>query len=155
MLGPGFRANVDPFAHVNAPGGKSMPATYAQNIAPDVLPMVWGGSLVDEGRADAKVMSYNYRLCLTNATNASGAKRFELSKPEGYNPMQFELLRRYLRVWMPPKSLSPSVLKIYTIAFSGDGVKADVISATFPIQFATRSSNRSIAVVWRCYRPTA
>ena len=135
MFGPGFHADVDPFTR--APTVETSRPTPAEqdteSIASGVLPMVWGGGLVAEGQADAKVMSYNYRLCLTNATTASGGKRFELSKPTGYDPTQFELLRRYFRVSSPPKSLSPGVLKIYAVAFSGDGVKADVNSAEFPI----------------------
>ena len=40
-------------------------------------------------------MSYNYRLCLTNATAASGGKRAELTLPRDYDPKLYELARRY------------------------------------------------------------
>ena len=46
------------------------------------------------GRGDKKIMSYNFRVCLTN--NASNM--VPLPKPEGYNPADFELLARYLAV---------------------------------------------------------
>ena len=49
----GFHTSVDPFV---SPGSTQ------------TLPMVWGGALGSVGEADTKVMSYNYRLCLTNAT---------------------------------------------------------------------------------------
>ena len=60
-----------------------------------LLPLVNGVGLGGEaGSADNKIMSYNFRVCLTN--NASNM--VPLPKPNGYNPADFELLARYLAV---------------------------------------------------------
>ena len=114
----GFQSIVDPFV---------------SDATEQVLPLIWAGDLAGEGAGDAKVMSYNYRLCLTNATAASGGKRMELTKPVEYDPTLYELARRYLKVMKPPETLTPSVLKIYSVAAIGDGIKADVNSAVFPV----------------------
>ena len=67
----GFQAPIDPF------DGSGKP-----------LPMIWGGDLAPEGGADSKVMSYCYRLCLTNQTDKS--KRAEIEEPPNYRPEFFE-----------------------------------------------------------------
>ena len=71
---------VNPYLH----GGSSGP----------LLPGVNGVGLAPAGSADQKIMSYNFRVCLTN--NASN--RLPLPKPAGYTPAQFELLARYLAI---------------------------------------------------------
>jgi hypothetical protein len=109
----GFRAPIDPFDGVGKP-----------------LPMIWGGALAPEGGADAKVMSYCYRLCLTNVTDKR--KRAEIQEPPQYRPELFEAPRRYMRAHPPARltdvnaSSTAGVLKIYAVARSGDGVKANV-----------------------------
>eukprot|EP00037_Helgoeca_nana_P025636 m.283617 g.283617 ORF g.283617 m.283617 type:complete len:560 (-) comp27006_c0_seq1:132-1811(-) len=110
--GYGFKAAIDPFG----PDGK-------------VLPLIYGGPVAAVGAADAKVMAYNYRLCLTNATNPG--LRVALVQPPDYDPAMWEAPRRYMKAH-PPAVLSPEVLKIYMIASSGDGIKTDVNGATFP-----------------------
>lgn len=125
----GFDADVDPYVNDRANG--QFKQLEPEKNSKKLLPLVWGGNLAAEGESDTKVMSYNYRLCLTNATRPSGL-RVEITQPSDYNPEAFELLRRYMTL-KPPESLTPTVLKIYTIAFAGDGVKTDVNSAAFPI----------------------
>jgi hypothetical protein len=97
----GFKVAVDPFA----PGGSSARRSSAGGSGvrddaaanPRLLPMVWGGTVAGVGDGDSRVMSYNYRLCLTNATAAAGASRVELTRPSDYDPAYFELLRRYMK----------------------------------------------------------
>eukprot|EP01052_Picozoa_sp_SAG31_P011471 SAG31_NODE_650_length_13187_cov_3.011843_5_plen_537_part_00 len=59
-----------------------------------LLPGVKGLTLAPPGSGDKKIMAYNFRVCLTN--NASNM--VPLPKPAGYNPSQFELLKRYLSI---------------------------------------------------------
>lgn len=66
---------------------------------------------------------------MTNASDAS--RRVEVTQPPDYDPTYWEAPRRYMLRY-PPTSLSPEVLKIYDIATSGDGVKADVNAADYP-----------------------
>ena len=113
----GFHTAVDPFTTTGAP-----------------LPTVWASPLAKVGGADQKVMSYNYRLCLTNSTSLK--RRAEITEPPGYDPSFFELHRRYFRA-APPSALTPTVLKIYTVAVipenEGGGVKTDVNAAVSPV----------------------
>ena len=60
-----------------------------------------------DAAADAEVQAYNFRLCVTQGDpkNLSGT-RASFTKPEGYDPARWELLRRFWRdTW--PKSTSP------------------------------------------------
>ena len=63
------------------------------------LPMIWGESLPPVGSEDKKVMSYNYRLCLTNSTDPS--HRVEITEPDAYDPHFFEAPRRYMAAYPP------------------------------------------------------
>lgn len=114
----GFPTDVDPRVRPGSTDG-------------ELLAMVWPGPVAPIGAGDRKVMSYNYRLCLTNATEAAGGARAEIEEPADYSPALFELGRRLMRAH-PPKQLSPEVLKIYPVATSADGYKTDVNSAIWP-----------------------
>jgi hypothetical protein len=46
----------------------------------------------DTGRGDGKLQSYCYRLCLTDDPDL----RVELEAPDGYDPAEYQLARRYL-----------------------------------------------------------
>jgi hypothetical protein len=48
--------------------------------------------LVPVGTGDGKIQSYGFRLCLTKETQ----NRLPITKPDGYNPARYELLRRYI-----------------------------------------------------------
>ena len=57
--------------------------------------------LFPPGQADKQIQAYNFRLCVTdNATI-----RVPFTKPKGYDPAQWELLRRFWLAW--PNSTSP------------------------------------------------
>ena len=70
------------------------PFVSGGQVAGPLLPGVKGLTLAPPGSGDEKIMSYNFRVCLTN--NASNM--VPLPKPAGYSPSQFELLRRYLSI---------------------------------------------------------
>lgn len=70
-----FLAPVDP----HEPGGA-------------LLPLVSAEPLAEPGSGDKKVQAYNFRLCLTQVPE----NRVRFPKPEGYDPAEYELLRRYL-----------------------------------------------------------
>jgi hypothetical protein len=66
-------------------------------IVPDdpssgLLPRVHDEGPGEEGSGDKKVQAYNFRMCLTTAEE----NRAPFPKPEGYDPLQYELLGRYL-----------------------------------------------------------
>jgi hypothetical protein len=55
----------------------------------------WPADRVGEG--DGGLQAYGYRVCLTDRP----ANRLPFEAPEGYDPAQFELLRRYLHIADP------------------------------------------------------
>jgi hypothetical protein len=77
----GFDADVDPYVNDHANG--QFKQLKPEKNSKELLPLVWGGKLAAEGESDTKVMSYNYRLCLTNATRPYGL-RVELTQPSDY-----------------------------------------------------------------------
>ncbi len=62
--------------------------------------LLWGISndwLQPTGSADNKLQAYNFRLCLTDSLE----NRVAITKPEGYDSTQFELLLRYIEKKKP------------------------------------------------------
>lgn len=81
--GHNFKLAVDPFVEPGRPESGLLPGVFAGD----------GGR---EGEGDHRVQAYNFRLCLTQAAN-----RVPFSRPVGYDPQRYELLRRYLEagIW--------------------------------------------------------
>jgi len=80
-------------------------------IDPYIIPgkpesgLLWGITadlLEKNGTGDKKTQAYNYRICLT----ADTANKIEISKPENYDPAQFELLRRLIKKQPEKQKLS-------------------------------------------------
>jgi len=81
-----FLRDVDPY---RVPG----------DPASGLLPGVQAGGPGEEGAGDSRVQAYNFRLCLTNVPE----NRMAYPKPEGYDPLRYELLARYIAAlpeWM-------------------------------------------------------
>jgi len=57
-----------------------------------LLPLIHSGSPGIEGSGDKRIQAYNFRMCLTKVTE----NRVPFPKPDNYDPMQYELLARYL-----------------------------------------------------------
>lgn len=58
-----------------------------------LLPRVHGDPPGESGQGDHRIQAYNYRMCLTDCLE----NRVPFSKPEGYDPLQYELLVRTLQ----------------------------------------------------------
>lgn len=56
-----------------------------------LLPRIHGDPPGEEGEADHRIQAYCFRMCLTQVPE----NRVPFEKPEGYDPMQYELLARY------------------------------------------------------------
>ncbi len=80
--GHNFRLPVSPF--VNGKNGA-------------LLPLVNPRRQVGFGEADSAVQAYCFWLIMTNVPE----NRVPLTKPEGYDPARYELLRRYVKVRKP------------------------------------------------------
>ena len=74
-----FDADVDPYV---VPGDPTS----------GLLPGVHGGDPGKEGAGDHRVQAYCFRLCLTDDPD----NRVPFPKPEGYDPMRYELYLRYI-----------------------------------------------------------
>ncbi|MEN8773406.1 MAG: FAD-dependent oxidoreductase [Akkermansiaceae bacterium] len=57
-----------------------------------LLPGIMAGGPGQEGEGDQKVQAYCFRMCLTNDPE----NRVTFPKPEGYDPMRYELYLRYI-----------------------------------------------------------
>ncbi len=71
---------------------KVSPYVVAGDASSGLLPRVHDEGPGREGQADHRLQAYNYRLCLTN----DPGNRVAFIKPEGYDPLQYELLLRDL-----------------------------------------------------------
>jgi hypothetical protein len=72
-----FKANIDPY---RIPG----------NPSSGLLPRISAEKPGKKGEGDKKVQAYCFRMCLTNKAE----NRVAFTKPEGYDPAQYELLVR-------------------------------------------------------------
>jgi len=57
-----------------------------------LLPGISSEPLAPQGSGDKKIQAYNFRMCLSRAED-----RIPFSKPTGYDPLDYELLARFLR----------------------------------------------------------
>ncbi len=57
-----------------------------------LLPRIHDGDPGEDGEGDQRVQAYNFRMCLTKEPE----NRVPFPKPENYDPMQYELLGRYI-----------------------------------------------------------
>ena len=74
-----FTLDVDPYRIPGDPSSGLVPRISAERPAPD-------------GTGDSKIQAYTYRMCLTDVP----ANRVPFAKPEGYDPSQYTLLKRYM-----------------------------------------------------------
>jgi hypothetical protein len=63
-----------------------------RNESGNLLPLIFAGEGGEPGAADRKVQAYNFRLCMTQ----NPKNRLDWPRPEGYDPAEWALLRRYL-----------------------------------------------------------
>lgn len=63
----------------------------------DLLPLITTDYRGLEGEGDDHVMTYSFRLCVTN----NPENRIPFPEPENYDPRRFELVRRYFRDVFP------------------------------------------------------
>jgi len=87
-----FEVRVDPW---NRPGDPSS----------GVLPTIQDEPLGEPGAGDHRIQAYCFRLCLTD----DPANRIPFARPDGYDPAQYEIYRRYAaaggRLWTPQARL--------------------------------------------------
>ncbi|HWL53431.1 MAG TPA: FAD-dependent oxidoreductase [Chthoniobacteraceae bacterium] len=75
-----FDRHVDPYV---VPGDPSS----------GLLPGIEAGPLTSPAEPDHRIQAYNFRLCVTR----EASNRIPFEKPEGYDPMEYELLARFFQ----------------------------------------------------------
>ena len=60
-----------------------------------LLPGIQDTVLAPPGSGDRKTQAYNFRVCLTSNPD----NRIPIEKPEGYDPLRYELLARLIQAW--------------------------------------------------------
>jgi len=73
-----FSHAVDPYVVPGDPSSGTLPYVNARDAASD-------------GSGDARIQAYNFRVCMTD----DPALKVDFAAPEGYNPRDFELARRW------------------------------------------------------------
>ena len=122
-----FKVAVDPYIVEGQPGS-------------GLLPGVDGGEPGQQGEGDHRVQAYNFRICLTDVP----ANQLPFPKPEGYDPLRYELLLRYIRggVWDAMK-LNTSMPNRKTDINNHGGFSSDNIGMNYEYpdgDYATRAN---------------
>lgn len=86
-----------------------VPGDPSSGLLPRVEPVPPG----PPGAADTRQQAYNFRLCLTNEPD----NRVPFTKPADYNPLDYELLARWIRTL---SSVKPGPSRIGRVALMGE-----------------------------------
>jgi hypothetical protein len=83
------------------------PYIKAGDSSSGLLPGLHAGGPGEDGAGDTRVQAYNFRICMTDVPE----NRIPFPKPDGYDPLRYELLLRYMQAgvfdlfgnnqWMP------------------------------------------------------
>jgi hypothetical protein len=106
-----------------------------------LLPRIHPGPPGVEGAADNRIQAYCFRMCLTDADE----NRVPFPKPEGYDPRQYELLGRYLRLgWTGVFNKFDPVPNRKTDTNNHGGFSTDNIGMNYDYPEATYKRRREI-----------
>ena len=97
-----------------APFPKISPYVVAGDPASGLLPRVEPQPPGAKGTGDRRVQAYNFRICLTDVPE----NRVPRAKPDGYNPLDYELLARHIATM---KNVRPGPRKHAAIGLRGNG----------------------------------
>lgn len=105
-------------------------------------------ALAPTGAGDGKFQAYCFRLCLTDRAD----NRLTISKPEGYDPAAYELLRRYLIASGERAALPLGIARLpngKTDVNSQGAVSTDLLGASWEYPEATPERR---AEIWEQHR---
>jgi len=83
---------LGPTIHVRQPKQFFGPGVSPYDDEGNLLPTIQNIPMGEPGQGDHKIQAYNFRVCLTTAEQ----NKIAIGKPLHYNPMQYELLYRYI-----------------------------------------------------------
>src|SRR4051812_15924407 len=102
------------FPFTPAPFPKVSPYLVPGDPESGLLPRVEPKPPAPKGSGDRRVQAYNFRVCLTDVPE----NRVPLTKPEGYDPLEYELLARHIATM---KNVKPGPRKHAAIGLRGNG----------------------------------
>ncbi len=102
------------FPFTPAPFPKISPYVIAGDPKSGLLPRVASKPPAPKGSGDHRVQGYNFRVCLTDVPE----NRVPIEKPASYNPLDYELLARYIATM---KNVRPGPAKHAGVGLRGKG----------------------------------
>jgi len=102
------------FPFTPAPFPKISPYVVAGDPKSGLLPRVAAQPPAPKGSGDHRVQGYNFRVCLTDVPE----NRVPIEKPASYNPLDYELLARYIAAM---KDVRPGPAKHAAVGLRGKG----------------------------------
>ncbi|MEV6104260.1 FAD-dependent oxidoreductase [Streptomyces sp. NPDC051940] len=130
-----FAYDIDPYNVPGSPGSGLLPGVSAAALAP-------------KGTGDGHVQAYNYRMCLTRASN-----RIPFPKPAGYDPRHYDLLLRYIQAGYPgPFFTASDVGGGKTDSNNYGAVSTDFIGGSDGYPTASFTQRQSIADAHRAWQ---
>ena len=102
------------FPFTPAPFPKISPYVIAGDPKSGLLPRVAAQPPAPKGSGDHRVQGYNFRVCLTDVPE----NRVPIEKPASYNPLDYELLARYIATM---KDVRPGPAKHAAVGLRGKG----------------------------------
>jgi hypothetical protein len=102
------------FPFTPAPFPKISPYVVAGDPSSGLLPRIEPRPPAAKGSGDHRVQAYNFRVCLTDVPE----NRVPLTKPEGYDPLNYELLWRFIATM---KNVRPGPRKHAAVGLRGNG----------------------------------
>ena len=144
----GVQAKLEKYKHHNFVTGVD-PYVVKGNPASGLLPFIDPKGPGKEGDADRRVQGYCYRMCLTDHPE----NRMPFVKPEGYDPMWFELLLRNFEVgekgfpW-----INSAMPNRKTDTNNRTGFSTDFIGENYDYPEASYAEREKIAAKHRLYQ---
>ncbi|MEU8608833.1 FAD-dependent oxidoreductase [Actinoplanes sp. NPDC048791] len=130
-----FDRPVDPYVVAGNPGSGLLPGISASPVAPN-------------GTADDRIQAYNFRMCLTR-----DAGRIPFPKPAGYDPAEYELLRRYIEAgYAGPFFTTQGVGGGKTDSNNNGAVSTDFIARNYAYPTAGPAAREAIVAEHRTYQ---
>lgn len=123
------------------------PYVIAGNPSSGLLPGIQP-SVAANGSADSRIQAYNYRMCLTQASN-----RLPFPQPAGYNSADYELLLRYIQAGYTGAFFTTHVVGGGKTDSNNNGAfSTDHIGANYSYPTASYATRDTIAAEHRRYQ---
>lgn len=144
----GVQAKIDPkYKHHNFLPGVD-PYVEKGKAASGLLPFIDPKGPGEEGAADKRVQAYCYRMCLTDHPE----NRIPFAKPEGYDPLWYELLLRNFEAGRQGYWINSRMPNRKTDTNNYGGFSTDFIGQNYDYPEASYAEREKIAARHRLYQ---